>query len=177
MTEVFEFARQQNINMLKLHCCNAYQLTPTDHWLGTARLSELSKKSPYLLSHQVTLWKKSFLQEVIPFGENPWQNEKYGTKRLKKSDSPIFQVDVFENNLNLHHNQNHPKHLISEYNGVADRSQLNSFSDSYIDTLIADSELSISEYGKWLKEKRNNAIEAERQPRKTSWNKIKSLFS
>lgn len=39
-------------------------------------------KSKYLVSHQPSIWKKSFLLECLKPNENPWQNEYEGTKRL-----------------------------------------------------------------------------------------------
>jgi hypothetical protein len=40
-------------------------------------------KSKYLVSHQPSIWKKSFLLECLKSGETPWVNEYEGTKRLK----------------------------------------------------------------------------------------------
>jgi hypothetical protein len=41
------------------------------------------EKSKYLVSHQPSIWKKSFLLECLKPGETPWVNEYEGTKRLK----------------------------------------------------------------------------------------------
>jgi hypothetical protein len=41
------------------------------------------EKSKYLVSHQPSIWKKSFLLECLKPGETPWINEYEGTKRLK----------------------------------------------------------------------------------------------
>jgi hypothetical protein len=40
--------------------------------------------SKYLVSHQPSIWKKSFLLECLRPGQNPWQNEYAGTRRLNK---------------------------------------------------------------------------------------------
>lgn len=42
------------------------------------------QKSKYLVSHQPSIWKKSFLMECLAPGETPWQNEYAGTMRLNK---------------------------------------------------------------------------------------------
>lgn len=39
-------------------------------------------KSKYLVSHQPSIWEKSFLLEQIRYNEDPWINEYEGTKRL-----------------------------------------------------------------------------------------------
>lgn len=39
-------------------------------------------KSKYLVSHQPSIWKKSFLLRCLKPNEDPWKNEYEGTKRL-----------------------------------------------------------------------------------------------
>lgn len=41
--------------------------------------------SKYLVSHQPSIWKKSFLLDCLKPGETPWQNEYEGTKRLQQT--------------------------------------------------------------------------------------------
>jgi hypothetical protein len=42
-------------------------------------------KSKYLVSHQPSIWKKSFLLDCLKPGENPWVNEYKGTQRLQQN--------------------------------------------------------------------------------------------
>lgn len=42
-------------------------------------------KSKYLVSHQPSIWKKSFLLDCLKPGETPWVNEYEGTKRLQQT--------------------------------------------------------------------------------------------
>lgn len=42
-------------------------------------------KSKYLVSHQPSIWKKSFLLDCLKPGETPWQNEYKGTLRLQQT--------------------------------------------------------------------------------------------
>lgn len=44
-------------------------------------------KSKYLVSHQPSIWKKSFLLDCLKPNENPWVNEYEGTKRLNKPET------------------------------------------------------------------------------------------
>lgn len=39
--------------------------------------------SPYLMTHQASFWKKDFLRSCILPHEDPWQNEKRGTERIR----------------------------------------------------------------------------------------------
>jgi hypothetical protein len=41
--------------------------------------------SKYLVSHQPSIWKKSFLLDCLKPGEDPWKNEYEGTKRLQQT--------------------------------------------------------------------------------------------
>jgi len=43
-------------------------------------------KSKYLVSHQPSIWKKSFLLECLQPNEDPWKNEYEGTKRLNREE-------------------------------------------------------------------------------------------
>jgi hypothetical protein len=38
--------------------------------------------SKYLVSHQPSIWKKSFFMDQLRYSEDPWKNEYEGTKRL-----------------------------------------------------------------------------------------------
>lgn len=42
-------------------------------------------KSKYLVSHQPSIWKKSFLLDCLKPGETPWINEYKGTLRLQQN--------------------------------------------------------------------------------------------
>jgi hypothetical protein len=42
-------------------------------------------KSKYLVSHQPSIWKKSFLLDCLKPGETPWVNEYKGTQRLQQN--------------------------------------------------------------------------------------------
>jgi hypothetical protein len=46
------------------------------------------EKSKYLVSHQPSIWKKSFLLDCLKPGETPWINEYKGTLRLQQT-SPM----------------------------------------------------------------------------------------
>jgi hypothetical protein len=43
------------------------------------------ENSKYLVSHQPSIWKKSFLMDCLKPGETPWQNEYKGTLRLQQT--------------------------------------------------------------------------------------------
>lgn len=53
------------------------------------------EKSKYLVSHQPSIWKKSFLLECLKPGENPWQNEYEGTKRLNNDPKIWGKIAIY----------------------------------------------------------------------------------
>jgi hypothetical protein len=67
------------------------QLSPTDSTytlfskfkIGDVVLQKFARRSNYLISHQPSLWKKSFLNDCLDKSESPWENEIDGTKRLR----------------------------------------------------------------------------------------------
>src|SRR5690606_19706594 len=52
-------------------------------------------KSKYLVSHQPSIWKKSFLLECLKPGENPWKNEYEGTKRLNNRPEIEGKIAIY----------------------------------------------------------------------------------
>jgi hypothetical protein len=58
-------------------------------------LSFFDVKSKYLVSHQPSIWKKSFLLDQIKFKEDPWINEYEGTKRLNKCPGIKNKIAIY----------------------------------------------------------------------------------
>lgn len=51
--------------------------------------------SKYLVSHQPSIWKKSFLLECLEPGETPWVNEYEGTKRLERRNDVEKKIAIY----------------------------------------------------------------------------------
>ena len=45
--------------------------------------------SPYLISHQTSIWDREFLLSTLRFGETPWEHELSGTARLRQRNIPL----------------------------------------------------------------------------------------
>lgn len=75
------------------------QLSPTDSTytlfskfkIENVVLRKFAKRSNYLISHQPSIWKKSFLIGCLDKSESPWENEIEGTKRLR-TNSRSFSI-------------------------------------------------------------------------------------
>lgn len=75
---VLNMKRNADINYLRL------VPRPKPKNKSMAVFAELSKKEPYRLSLQASLWRKSFLVELLVSNESPWQFEINGNKRSEK---------------------------------------------------------------------------------------------
>jgi hypothetical protein len=60
------------------------------------------QKSKYLVSHQPTIWLKSFLLDQIRYNETPWINEYEGTKRLNSEPEYAGKIALYESNWYIH---------------------------------------------------------------------------
>lgn len=49
-----------------------------------------NNESPYLISHQTSIWKRDFLISTLELEESPWGHEIMGSNRLRKRNIPIY---------------------------------------------------------------------------------------
>ena len=49
---------------------------------------------PYSVSLQASIWQKEFFLEILQNGENPWQTEIEGSKRVYKSRKKVIWTDI-----------------------------------------------------------------------------------
>jgi len=73
------------------------QISPVNRFYtlnGTKLPLFFDQKSKYLVSHQPSIWKKSFLLEQIKYNEDPWLNEYEGTKRLNTDPQIINRIAI-----------------------------------------------------------------------------------
>ena len=68
-------------------CC-----APSKHFkfIGKYPPYLFSQDSPYLITHQASFWKKDFFRSCVLPHEDPWENEKKGTKRLLDKEHAIY---------------------------------------------------------------------------------------
>jgi len=125
LNSIFEFAIDKKADCIKLHSSEVYTTIPTNIYFEGLNLSTLNnQQSKYLMSHQITIWKKTFLLQQLRANENPWRNERRATKRLKKLNPLIYQIDLFAENGKPPINSNHDLNLRSEYFTVSVNSTL-----------------------------------------------------
>lgn len=74
------------------------QLSPIVHFYKLTQAGNIhffNPDSKYLVSHQPSIWKKSFLLSCLKSGETPWVNEYEGTKRLKNDPAIEKKIAIY----------------------------------------------------------------------------------
>ncbi|WP_316847057.1 hypothetical protein [Pedobacter psychrodurus] len=138
---LFEQAIENDWQQVKLHSASVYKTKETTNFIEGFNISELDNEaSQFLMSHQVTLWKKDFLLAQLHKKEHPWRNERKGTKRLKKLNPLILHADCFAENGAAEINKNKNPSLRSEYYAVSFNSTLNHNAARFIEILKSGSQ-------------------------------------
>ncbi len=125
-TQLFQQAIEHNWRQVKLNSSEVYKTKATNIFIEGFNISEINNtESKFLMSHQVTLWKKDFLLDQLFKNENPWRNEKRGSNRLKKLNPRIMHADYFSENGKQEINENEQMNGRSEYQTISINSILN----------------------------------------------------
>jgi hypothetical protein len=167
--ELFELVKKKNWQQVKLHSSEVYRTKPTEHFIQGFNIAEVDKKnSQFLMSHQVTLWNKTFLLQQLPKNEHPWRNERKGSKRLKKLNSSIWHIDYFAENGQNAINNNHGAVHRSEYRTVSFNGMLNHNVVPFIQELRTASS-DIKQYAAVLEDHYQRGIthDGQKRPKKT----------
>ena len=134
--QLFQQAIENNWKQVKLNSSEVHKTKKTNIFIEGFNISEINNtESKFLMSHQVTLWKKDFLLDQLFKNENPWRNEKRGSKRLKKINPKIMHADYFSENGKREINENGQMNGRSEYQTISINSILNQKVLSFIKEL------------------------------------------
>ncbi len=134
--QLFQQAIENNWKQVKLHSSEVYKTKATNIFIEGFNISEISNtESKFLMSHQVSLWKKDFLLDQLFKNENPWRNEKRGSTRLRKLNPKIMHADYFSENGKPEINKNREMNGRSEYQTISVNSILNKNIHSFIKKL------------------------------------------
>ena len=126
LRQLIDYTIQNSLDCVKLHSSEVYTTIPTGITIHGLALNIIdNKKSKYLMSHQITLWKKDYLLKQLQPNEHPWRNERRATKRMKNENPILYQIDLFAENGKAAINQNQNPTIRSEYftishNGILD---------------------------------------------------------
>jgi hypothetical protein len=151
VAKVIQFALDKSVNLFKLSSNAVYYTTSTGNQIDGLAISILDNKaSKYLMSHQVSIWKKTFLADQLQYHEHPWRNEREGTKRLKALNPKIYHIDLFSENTEMPINSNGQYLKPSRYYTVSQNAQLNDYALPFIDGMQVSEDAAVREYAKKL---------------------------
>jgi hypothetical protein len=179
-SELFTWFCTNNKSLVKLHSADIYRTYSTDLYitgLNVARLNNAASK--YLMSHQVSLWDKSFLIHQLRPNEHPWRNERRATKRFRAIDPEIYHIDYFAENGHTSINQNSDNSVRSGYACVSFNGTLNDRSLTFIQELKSCPNTELVKYGQLLEYHHQFGLTHDglSKPRKDGiFKKIKNLF-
>jgi hypothetical protein len=181
LSKIIDLTFAHHINLFKLSSNGVYQTRPTGQFINGLAVSVLdNEKSGYLMSHQVSIWNKSFLMEQIKYHEHPWRNERKGTKRLKKLNPEIYHIDLFAENDQQAINQNTDTTGASQYYTVSQNASLNSYAHPFISQMKLAEDANIREYAQKLDLHLKNGLthDGQSKPRKDDlFKKLKNYLS
>lgn len=134
--ELFALAQKNGWQQVKLHSSDVYKTIPTGTFIEGFNVSKLdNSRSDFLMSHQVTLWDKEVLLAQLHKKEHPWRNERKGTKRMRKIDPEIYQLDYFAENGQAPINPNDGAVVRSGYHTISVNGLLNHTVEPYLEAL------------------------------------------
>ncbi|OCX51101.1 hypothetical protein BEL04_20520 [Mucilaginibacter sp. PPCGB 2223] len=180
INKVISLALDKDINLFKLSSNDVYQTTSTGNYIDGLSVSVLNnEESKFLMSHQVSVWKKSFLAEQLKYKEHPWRNEREGTKRLRALNPKIYHIDLFSENGQFPINNNGKYLKPSRYYTVSQNAQLNSSARPFIEGLKQADDEATRQYGLVLEYNFEHGITHDGQPKPRKqdiFKKIKNAF-
>jgi hypothetical protein len=164
--ELFDKVISNNWKQIKLHSSDVYKTIPTESFIEGFNIAKVdNEKSDFLMSHQVTLWEKKFLLKQLVKKEHPWRNERKGTKRLKKLNPSIFQIDYFSENGNAAININDNPILRSGYYTISGNGILNTNIEIYLAELKEENDSLLKEYALKLENNYKNNLTHDGKPK------------
>jgi hypothetical protein len=151
LNSILNYTLAEKPQLLKLHSSGVYVTNPTNTIIEGLTLSKLDNEgSKYLMSHQLSIWNREFFISQLQNSEHPWRHERKGTKRMKKLNIPIFQIDFFAENGKTPINENLSNEKRSEYQTISVNGILNTNALPFLEILTSSSDPVISAYGEKL---------------------------
>ena len=180
VTKIIKFALANNVSLFKLSSNDVYHTTSTGNYIDGLSVSVLNnKESKFLMSHQVSVWKKSFLVDQLQYKEHPWRNEREGTKRLRALNPKIYHIDLLSENGQPAINHNGKYLKPGRYYTVSQNAQLNRSALPFIEGLKQAADETIQQYALKLEYNYEHGIthDGQSKPRKEDvFKKIKNAF-
>lgn len=135
--QLFDYVIKNRTDLIKLHHTSGYYIKNKINRIGNHPVYEIDKeRSDYLLSHQISIWKKSFFISLLQKKENPWQNEMWGSERIKKMNTAVYGINYFRCNENI------ASTSVCQYYTVSNHAKLNPYLEHFLEELSEEKEFS-----------------------------------
>jgi hypothetical protein len=86
ISKLLLFSETIKLDSLKIHTklgyYDKYKLENTEYVIDNIRLQKYSDGDNFLHSHNATIWNREYLINHLMEGEDPWNNEIEGSKRM-----------------------------------------------------------------------------------------------
>jgi hypothetical protein len=166
---------KNELKLVKLNSSEVYTTEELDvHFKGYALARVIKESSDFLMSHQISIWNKNFFYAQLKDNEHPWRNERRGTKRLRKSNDDIYQIDLLSENGKPPINKNSSDIIQGEYHTIS----VNACIQSNTKIFIPELEKDLPEYADKIRYNMENNIthDGKPKPRKEDiFKKIKNI--
>lgn len=164
LEQVLAYTFMQRIEHLKLHNSDYYFPHHTETIINGLPLSVLDNtKSEFLLSHQITLWKKSVLLKQMPKVETALQSETDGLVRIRKENLPVHQISLIRGNETIDEGSiGMPAQSL--YFAISSGGSLNKMALPFIHELFQSSDDKIVAYAKTLQYHYDNHLTHDGKP-------------
>jgi hypothetical protein len=90
LAEMMDIMREKDLFRLQIS-----PIVPFYKLFSVENMLFFDLKSKYLVSHQPSIWKKSFLLDCLKPNETPWQNEYSGTMRLNHQPNLYKKIAIY----------------------------------------------------------------------------------
>ena len=163
--EIMDFILENDANLVKLHSSEVYKTSGLGVEIAGFQIAQLDNRTTdYLMSHQISIWKKTFFMAQLLPNEHPWRNERNATKRMKKLNPMIFQIDFFAEDGKPPLNENSQLQNRSSYHAVSANSMLYNAVEPFLEVLKSEKG-PLSIYGQKLQSHYDNHFTHDGQPR------------
>jgi hypothetical protein len=98
ITKLLLFCETTKLDSLKIHTklgyYDKYRLENTEYFIDNIRLQKYSDGDNFLHSHNATIWNREYLINHLIEGEDPWNNEIAGSKRMSSNKNNHYHYNI-----------------------------------------------------------------------------------
>jgi len=96
LDDLIKFMDETNADSIRLHAklfyYDGYLMEPTEHFIKGQRM--LKNVGGDILSHNATIWRKDYILQHQVEGEDPWVNEREGSRRMSSDNKNNYHYNI-----------------------------------------------------------------------------------